>query len=605
MVTLMNNGNVMGVFIGLESATYEYIANIIAPYQANFVLEIGDFLLIENMGTYIVSRVTEYRPTGELTAFMGQKWLGDVANNLDAIGMDIKEKKIRYAVRIKILGTLDRQSFRPGVTRIPNITSKVYKPSKDQLSEIIETVNRLQSNGREIGSLYSDKDIKIKFNISELNSKRTFVFARAGYGKSNLMKLISSGWPKGEGGLVIFDPEGEYAVTDNKQRPGIMDHREAILVTNRRVDTKLRNVYPYMKLNLREFDPKFILPIIVNPSKHETVFFSKLMGLESEEWGNLVDLLYRDGWRADLAEVARIVTGSDEDPGNFQPVLNNLVSPIRSLHNPESHLMAIITEAMRREEVVIVDISLLDSKTALQLSSMVVKSIFDQNQRHFTDQANSLIKATFVVEEAQSVIGQDSNYTSFIELAKEGRKYGLGGIFITQQPGSIPFEILSQADNFFVFHLISRSDLESLRRANAHYSDDILTQILSEPIPGKCYMWTSFQPFVLPLSVNNFEELVKPNRSTEVQKDSGLLSSIQEMAQNVGGDPLVASILSKYNDVEKDMAELEIKKRTIELFNRLDQSERAYLREKGQIQSRIKDSVEFAVKTKYYISLGK
>ena len=601
----MNNGNVMGVFIGLESATYEYIANIIAPYQANFVLEIGDFLLIENMGTYIVSRVTEYRPTGELTAFMGQKWLGDVANNLDAIGMDIKEKKIRYAVRIKILGTLDRQSFRPGVTRIPNITSKVYKPSKDQLSEIIETVNRLQSNGREIGSLYSDKDIKIKFNISELNSKRTFVFARAGYGKSNLMKLISSGWPNGEGGLVIFDPEGEYAVTDNKQRPGIMDHREAILVTNRRVDTKLRNVYPYMKLNLREFDPKFILPIIVNPSKHETVFFSKLMGLESEEWGNLVDLLYRDGWRADLAEVARIVTGSDEDPGNFQPVLNNLVSPIRSLHNPESHLMAIITEAMRREEVVIVDISLLDSKTALQLSSMVVKSIFDQNQRHFTDQANRLIKATFVVEEAQSVIGQDSNYTSFIELAKEGRKYGLGGIFITQQPGSIPFEILSQADNFFVFHLISRSDLESLRRANAHYSDDILTQILSEPIPGKCYMWTSFQPFVLPLSVNNFEELVKPNRSTEVQKDSGLLSSIQEMAQNVGGDPLVASILSKYNDVEKDMAELEIKKRTIELFNRLDQSERAYLREKGQIQSRIKDSVEFAVKTKYYISLGK
>ncbi len=601
----MNNGNVMGVFIGLESATYEYIANIIAPYQANFVLEIGDFLLIENMGTYIVSRVTEYRPTGELTAFMGQKWLGDVANNLDAIGMDIKEKKIRYAVRIKILGTLDRQTFRPGVTRIPNITSKVYKPSKDQLSEIIETVNRLQSNGKEIGSLYFDKDIKIKFNISELNAKRTFVFARAGYGKSNLMKLISSGWPKNEGGLVIFDPEGEYSVTDSKRRPGIMDYREAILVTNRRMDTTLRNVYPYMKLNLREFDPKFILPIIVNPSKHETVFFSKLMGLESEAWGMLVDLLYREGWRADLAEVAEIVTGSDEDPGNFQPVLNNLVSPIRSLHNPDSHLMAIITEAMRREEVVIVDISLLDSKTALQLSSMVVKSIFDHNQRHFTDQASRLIKATFVVEEAQSVIGQGSNYTSFIELAKEGRKYGLGGIFITQQPGSIPFEILSQADNFFVFHLISRSDLESLRRANAHYSDDILTQILSEPIPGKCYMWTSFQPFVLPLSVNNFEDIVEPNESIEVQRNSDLLANIQAMMQNRGGNPLFASILSKYKDVERELAGTEVNRRTIELFNRLEDGEREYLREEGQLQSRTKDNVEFAVKTKYYYSLGK
>ncbi len=598
----MNNGNVMGVFIGLESATYEYVANIIAPYQTNFELEIGDFLLIENMGSYIVSRVTEYRPTGELTSFMGQKWLGDVASNLDAIGLDIKEKKIRYTVRIKILGSLHNKTFRPGVTKIPNITSKVYKPSKDQLHEIIETVNRQQSNGKEIGSLYSDKDIKIKFNISELNAKRTFVFARAGYGKSNLMKLISSDWPKHEGGLVIFDPEGEYAVTDSKKRPGIMDHREAILVTNRRVDTKLRNVYRYMKLNLREFDPKFILPIIVNPSKHDTVFFSKLMGMEIKDWGRLVDLLYTKEWRADLSEVVQIVTGSDEDAKSFQPVLNNLVSPIRSLHDPDSHLMGIITEAMSRDEVVIVDISLLDSKTALQLSSMVVKWIFDHNQRNFTDQDSKLIKATFVVEEAQSVIGQDSNYASFIELAKEGRKYGLGGIFITQQPGSIPSDILSQADNFFVFHLISRSDLESLRRANAHYSDDILTQILSEPIPGKCYMWTSFQPFVLPLTVNNFEDIVKPDKSLEIQGNSDLLTDIKAILQNEDSDPVNASIIAKYNEVER--AGIDPSQRTIELYNRLDEKERSYLSEKGQIQL-TRENVPFAVKTRYYNSLKK
>ena len=68
----MSSNNAMGVFIGLESSRYEYIANIIAPYQTNFTLEIGDFLLIDNLGKYLVSRVTEYRPTGELTAFMGK-----------------------------------------------------------------------------------------------------------------------------------------------------------------------------------------------------------------------------------------------------------------------------------------------------------------------------------------------------------------------------------------------------------------------------------------------------------------------------------------------------------------------------------------------------
>ena len=118
-------------------------------------------------------------------------------------------------------------------------------------------------------------------------------------------------------------------------------------------------------------------------------------------------------------------------------------------------------------------------------------------------------------------------------------------------------------------------------------------------------MWTSFQPFVLPLSINNFENVVEPNRSIEVQRDSDLLANIQAMTQNRKRNPLLASIISKYNDVERDMARSEIDKRTIELFERLDENEKAYLREAGQLQSRIKDNVEFAVKTKYYNSLGK
>lgn len=605
----MNNGSVMGVFIGLESSRYEYIADIIAPYKANFALEIGDFLLIDNLGRFLVSRVTEYRPTGELTAFMGQKWLGDVANNLDAIGMDIKEKKIRYIVKIKILGTLENQRFRPGVTSIPNITSKVYKPSQEQLEEIINTVNSDQAGGSVIGSLYSNRDIEVRFNISELNSKRTFIFARAGYGKSNLMKLIASSWPKGEGGLVIFDPEGEYATTDNKGRPGIMDGREAIYITNKN-DQHLRamqNVYPYMKLNLKELDPKFIVPVVVTSTKHETVFFSKLMSLEREEWGRLVDLLYTHKWRTQLEDVAEIMTGDPDKTENLQAVLNNLVSPIMNLHHPDSHLMDIIERALRNEEVIIVDISLLDSATALQLSSLIVRYVFNHNQRHFTDQTQRLVKATFVVEEAQSVIGTgaNSNFTSFTELAKEGRKYGLGGVFITQQPGSIPFEILSQADNFFTFHLISRTDLESLRKANAHYSDDILTQILSEPIPGKCYMWSSFQPFVLPLAIRNFEETVEANRSIDVQNNSTLLDDLQDAAFREENDPMMATILEKYHRVERNANGNEVGARTLQLYNLLNEEEKKFLREGDHLQVRKKDGVEFTVKTSFYYSLGK
>ncbi|MGC8516159.1 MAG: ATP-binding protein [Thermoplasmata archaeon] len=601
----MSNNSVMGVFIGLESARYEYIANIIAPYQSSFTLQIGDFLLIENIGKYIVARVTEYRPTGELTAFMGLKWLGDVAENLDAIGLDIKQRKIRYTVTIKILGTLNENTFIPGVQTIPHITSKVYKPNREQLSEIITAVNKSQENGIEIGSYYSDQSIKVKFNIAELNSKRTFIFARAGYGKSYLMKLMAGEWPKGVGGLVIFDPEGEYAITDKNGNPGIMDKREAILITNRNDDQfrKLRNVYNYMKLNLKELDPKFIMPVIVSPAKHDNIFFAKLMSMDNESWGKLVDLLYKEKWGAPLEEVVKIITGKDEDKTNYQPVLNNLVRPILNLHDPDSHLMTIIMEALKKEAVVIVDISLLDSDTALQLSSLIVRYIFNHNQRHFTDSSTDLIKTTFVVEEAQSVIGKNTNYASFVELAKEGRKYNLGGVFITQQPGSIPFEILSQADNFFAFHLLSRSDLESLRDANAHYSEDILTQILSEPIVGKCYMWTSKQPFVLPLIIKEFGKKEIARKSIETQNDSKLLENIKESV--ISQDPIMRSIMEKFNGVEHDLAGQEIGDRTVALYKSLDDKEKAYLEEKSLIEKNRSDGKPFAVKTRWYNSLRK
>jgi hypothetical protein len=82
----------------------------------------------------------------------------------------------------------------------------------------------------------------------------------------------------------------------------------------------------------------------------------------------------------------------------------------------------------------------------------------------------------------------------------------LGCVLVTQQPSSISNQIISQGDNFFVLHLLNEGDLQTLKRHNAYFSDDILEFIRSEPIPGNCYFWSApSQPFVLPVRVCNFE----------------------------------------------------------------------------------------------------
>ena len=608
----MPNEDVIGVFIGLESSNLEYIADIIAPYNSDFTISIGDILLVSGIDEFIVARIIEYRPMGELTSFMGQKWLSDVAYDLDSIGQDIKERKIRYSVKIKILGSLKDSTFIPGLAKIPHITSKVLKPSKELLKSIISGANKEEEMGFEIGSYYLDNSIRIKFDVSQLHTQRTFIFARAGFGKSNLMKLIALNWPKRNGGLLIFDPEGEYATTDAKGRPGIMDGREAILITNRPYDqNKLKNVYRNLKLNLGGLPPQLVVPIIVNKSKHETIFFAKLMGLDQGQWKDLVDLLYQNGWNTDLEEIMKIILKQDEEEVNFsnsdskeyKPILNNLVEPIRKMHDPESRLLDIIIEALKRDEVVILDISLLDNNTALKLSSLIVKYIFNENQRMFTETTSKLITATFVIEEAQSVLDESSGISAFIELAKEGRKYSLGGIFITQQPGSISHEILSQSNNYFVFHLLSKEDLDNLRRANYNYSNDILTQILSEPIEGKCYMSLGKQPFVIPVKIDHFAEKVTINNAERIQSRSNpslLEEIINEIYQK--NDPMLLSIRKLKLDIENKYSTMDIRDKTVKLFELLNEDQKNYLREKGYIQKN-SEGKEFAVKFPFYSKL--
>lgn len=600
----MSNGDdFIGVFIGLESASYEYLANIIAPYRSDLNIDIGSLLLIENGQDQLVARVMEYVPFGELMSFMGQKWLSDVALEADKIGQDIKNRKIRYQIRIKVLGTLNRTGFNAGLKTIPHITSRVSKPDTKKTIEIINMASASQAQGIEIGSYFLDNKIRVNFDLAQINERRTFVFAHAGYGKTNLVKMMGLRWKNEYGGLLVFDPEGEYAITDKKNRPGIMDGREAILATNRKIDGQIKNVYRNLKLNLKSLSPKFAIPILVSEGKHDMVFFSALMGMEQPEWNSLVDVFYEHGWGISNKEVNDTVFGSSLDEQKIVSIKNNLIGPIRSLHDPQSRLLEITKEAMGTGNVMIIDISLLDTKSALQLSSILVRQIFNHNQDAFTGSSGNLLKANFVVEEAQSVLGGSSNDTTFVELSKEGRKYSLGAVFVTQQPGSISPEIVSQGDNFFMFHMINSSDLEMLKRVNAHYSRDIITQILNEPVKGKCYLWTSEQPFVIPVMIDLIEDKLNPNEAATVQSSSTLLGDILAKVEGTSSNPVLISILQKYVSIENTNKGVETGKKTIALFKQLDDDEKEFLRKQDRLQSN-RDGTEFAIRIKYYTSLA-
>src|SRR5207253_1040650 len=152
----------------------------------------------------------------------------------------------------------------------------------------------------------------------------------------------------------------------------------------------------------------------------------------------------------------------------------NVVAIVRALHDRSSQMMDLLLTALQDGKLCVVDISQLRGGPSMILAGLILRRIFERNQQEITKARSSSIPTIAVIEEAQSVLNERASAaTPFIEWAKEGRKYDLGAVLITQQPESIPHEILSQGDNWFLFHLLAAGDLSKTQSANAHFSRDL------------------------------------------------------------------------------------------------------------------------------------
>jgi hypothetical protein len=451
---------------------------------------------------------------------------------------DLKEAKLRYNVNVKLLGGLTLggkgdPKYEPSMRQLPHLGARVGIPTEDALRLIcslgVEAGEKPAILGRlAFGNHVFDGDgqanMPVPFDVRRMIGRRTYVFAHAGYGKTNLVKLLVTKLyeTNPEVGFLIFDPEGEYAVTDKKGRPGLADvpglQDKVVLYTDRKLSPKYqRFLAGDVHLNLGSLRPGNVVKNCVPPEKWEQVWANAVRGLQEHEWAGLVRLLETDGYRADSAEIREIVQNVAETTP--PAIVNNIVPVVKRLHDKASRMLDGIFWHLERNHIVVVDISLMASVHGRWIASLILNEIFQRNQANFTAGAQGeLLNVVTVVEEAQTVLSPDreKGETIFVEWAKEGRKYGLGSIFVTQQPGAIPSELVSQGDNFFVFHLLSTDDLASLQRANAHFSADVLGMILNEPIPGNAYVWSSpYQPFVLSVRVENFEDYAKAASRTK------------------------------------------------------------------------------------------
>ncbi|MFC4562824.1 ATP-binding protein [Nocardiopsis mangrovi] len=560
-MSLFHNATVVGTFLGFSEGGMEFHADLVLPYRGEFQSSPmhGQFVLVglEHDGEAVLGRVTALSAHGRLVSPTGEDYAIRQQREDRPIPENLRDQYLKYRVDVRILGVLREKDpgeppvFVPSHRRLPHVGSKVAFLSDTMLRHVAGATADPGSTA-ELGFLAlgefvygagdpranGDPRLEIRkpavvprFDIRQLVSRRSLVFARAGFGKSNLVKLLFANlYGRGKGptvekrggrrvpvGTVVFDPDGEYFWPDDKGRPGLCDVPEladrVVVFTDKEAPSDFYASFTAVntvKLDIRELPPGRVVSMVIPPERQDQQNVVKLRQLKRDDnWRRLVDAVHRGGNGTDLAvfnDVLRLEAGQEYEAIAARSNMTRIVS---TLHDPSSRLLQALKRALGDGRLCIVDISRLRGPQGLALAGVLLEEIFEHNQEQFTRRDSRTIPTIAVIEEAQSILGSASAQAEgpFVSWVKEGRKYDLGAMLITQQPGSISGDILSQGDNWFVFHLLAEKDLRALRQANSHFSEDLLSSLLNEPIPGHGVFWSSAgeRPYPIPIRALSFE----------------------------------------------------------------------------------------------------
>lgn len=444
-----------------------------------------------------------------------------------------KQKMFSYTYKVRLLGTfIDKGSsieFTTAARKLPTVSYHARHLKQNEVKHILNIGNE---SGAEIGYLCIGEDIYkdkgyILFDVQKLRDKRTMVFAQSGFGKTNLVKVLLYHIINDTSyGKLIFDLNGEYFLK-GRETYGLGDINEQKIKDNLVVysDKKLPD----------EYKDRFIYKgkVFINMHEHLTVGdilnfstgFSEVMKsfllyLEENEVKDFIKNIntyvaepqqlhkrFPDFWDMKKEASSRTTVAA------IRKRVAYLIEEGKGLHFSSSTLIENVMTYLKQGKTVVIDLSLRDSVDASIISTIVVRKLFEHNKEKFTsDNPEDVINSVIFIEEAQNVLSYElvkATANPFVKTAKEGRKFGIGIVAITQRPSAISEEIRTQAENFFAFHLGNSDDIRALTKSNVNYEDVIANFIQRETIPGNLYMVSSEQAFALPIRVKLFEELVE------------------------------------------------------------------------------------------------
>ncbi len=486
---------VKGLIIGGE------FGNILVRQKSEQALELGELLIADSGDGRMLMQAFDLLYGSQLSQ-----------NHLELISglkleedesLQLMDSKLRTYVlaRLKNLALISGKKSRSAKT-LPTFFTKVREISPDDVSFLTTPPNPLF-----LGSLRSGSktlDVPVSIDGRKALSHHVLIAGTTGRGKSVLMtNLLWDVVDKGFAAMLVLDPHDEY-FEKLKGHPSARE--QVIYYTPRSPPPGSRT----LKIHIGQLSPRHFNGVVDWTDAQRQAL-------------NAYHRRYKDGWVE--AVLLEHELNQQFHEGTLAVIKRTLMHLLRLDVDEEKVVcqgvfdvgagqttIPDIVNSLQAGKTVIIDTSSFHGNVEVLIGSMVASMVLERNKTFSLQDMRSRPVVSIVLEEAPRVLGKavlERGSNVFSTIAREGRKFNVGLVAITQLPSLIPREVLANMNTKIILGIELRPERAAIIESAAQdlSSDERMIASLDK---GEAIITSNFLSFAMPVTIPFEERKVVP-----------------------------------------------------------------------------------------------
>lgn len=481
----------------------------------NISVKINDEKLLNSVQ---VNQIVQIRSTKT-----GEKIIGLISKILrkaisEKIDADSEtDEVIENLIRVNLVGTLleasgtERNVFKRTLNTVPSIDADCFLLQGESLSEFMNIISSNSDNPLKIGKYTISDGSDSNLDGNKFFQRHAVIVGGTGSGKSwTVANILGAASSLKSINSVVFDLHGEY-----KPLAGLPNTTLLKIAGPSDNPDKEKTIFlPYWLLSYEEIESLLLDRSDNNAPNQARAIFDTIMKLkkqcldenDSEQKSVLLNFTIDSPLpynldklieQLDSLDNQQIETGETYTSGqkkgrpktNQGPLHGKLTRFIQRLKSKQSDkrlnfifnsdprlqkyewLVSLVKDLLdfgNKKGLKIIDFSEVPSDILPVISGLIARLVFSVQQwmkvetRHpvalFCDEAHLYIPA----QTKNSM--EERGLASFERIAKEGRKYGISLVVISQRPSDVSKTVLSQCGNFIAMRLTNPDDQNVIKR---------------------------------------------------------------------------------------------------------------------------------------------